>query len=146
MAITNTQSARPMTDGKVPVGTDIRQKAFDASFVQSKIEQHERWEAEGEDFTADAAAWRLEHPNEGDPVQTHCVAVDPDNPTVKESLFVEVRIQVDHSATGNVIEQNSEWRQVSIINYPSINTGSYWERLKHIYDTEVTRMGLDPVA
>lgn len=149
MAITNTQSARPMTDGQVPIGTDIREKIFGADFVKSKIAQHAKWEAEGEAFTADADAWRIANPGEVDPVQTHCVAVDPENPTVKESMFVEVRIQVDHSQTGKpsrVIEQNSDWRQVSLANYPSLNTGTYWARKKHIYDTEVTRMGLDPAA
>lgn len=141
MARNRSFSVNPMTDGNVLVGTDIRQKIFGVDFIKAKIEDYAVWLL----FNGDNAQWRLDNPGMDDPKDNHCAAVNPDAPTVKEQLFVEVRMQTVDSATGQIAKENSDWRQVSIVNYPSLNTGPYWARLKHIHDTEVTRAGLDPV-
>lgn len=140
MARNSSISAKPMTDGSVPVGTDIREKILDVNFVKDKIAQTATWVA----FNADNSQWHIDHPEAKgiDPIETHCAATDPDNPTVKEQLFVEVRMQTVDALSGEEVQENSAWRQVSIVNYPSLNTGSYWTRKKHIYDTEVARAGL----
>lgn len=134
MARSQVHSVTPMTDGNVADDTEIRHRVFSDDYVKQAVA---RWAS----FDAGNAAWRIANPGQSDP--PHAAAVDVDNPTVPEKIFVEVRMKLTNDVDSSVKAENSEWRQANATNYVGLTGHS--ANLKIINDTEVTRKGLDPV-
>lgn len=122
-----------MADGLIADDTELRVRLVSDAHVNAMADL---WSA----FDADNAQWRLDHPGQADP--PHCAVAIPASPTNAEKAFVEVRMKVENDLDTTVANEISEWRQINSTNYPTV-TGVLAE-LKKIFDTERTRLTLDP--
>ncbi len=69
---------------------------------------------------------------------------DPQNVTLAEKVFVQVRFRVGNDLDGSMANENSPWVQVSSSEYPTLSAG-FLADLKKIFDKERTDLSLDPV-
>ena len=72
------------------------------------------------------------------------VVADPDNVTLAEKVFVQVRFRVANDLDSSIDGENSPWVQVNSTEYPTLSAG-FLSDLKKIFDKERADLSLDPV-
>lgn len=142
MAKNITAHVNDMTTDAIPGGT--------AQYLQTRspvgaIADYARWAA----FDTDNAAWRLANPGERtDPtVVPFAEAVDEDNPTIGERMFVQSRFMVTYSnKPGDLVSEPAQWAQVNATNFPTMDIPAYRQAVKNMYDAQRVFENLVPAA
>lgn len=149
MARTKNISVADMVDGQIADGTEIRIHVFSDLYVNERASAYAAWLV-WSDYVADIAAWVAANPGVNPPKEVpevpHCAVADPDNPTMPEKSFVQVRMMKrdeDDPTAPLEKEDPSEWRQSQTTNYPTVTSG-FLGGGKKIFNAERTRKNLDP--
>lgn len=127
-----------MDEANIPMGTAQYLQVRDP---RGAIDQYAEWVS----FDADNAAWRLANPGQADPkVCPHAAAVDPENPTMGEKLFIQSRFIATYS-TGEKKTEPAQWAQINSTNFPTMDIAAYKTAAKNMYDAQRAFEDLVPV-
>lgn len=135
MAKTRISQIANMAAGEVSDDTRVWFRVAEDASVKSAVTEYN-------EYAADTAAWEAAYP--GREVPEFVAAVNPDNPTMAEKMFVEVRFKVAHSDGSAKTNKNAQWVQVNSTNFPGLSA-NLLANLKIIFDARRTHLGLDPV-
>lgn len=80
-----------------------------------------------------------------DPSEPAVVLADPERAIFEERIFVQVRFVIEDQ-DGNTSNENDEWLQANVINFPDLNVTALKRAYRDMYNPRRAALGLEPTA
>ncbi len=136
MAKNITTHVRDMTDDEIPDGTAVYLQVRSPS---GAIAEHAQWVTEHAQWVTSGS-----DPETKPKEPPYAEAVDLNNTTLPERLFMQNRFMVTYSDREGLVPEPATWAQLNDTNFPTMDIPALRQALKNGYDAQRTYEDQDP--